>query len=91
MARRVPCPTCGREFTAAQYRVHKFAHRRDEFLRRDPVDLSTSRLLPIEVPDDSDEPMEDAIPAQNSDYSLSPIDDPFSDSHGNAGEVPLIR
>jgi hypothetical protein len=90
MARRVICLKCHREFTAAQYRVHEFAHRRDEFLRQDPVDLPTSSLLPIEVPDDSDEVMEDTfnVPAQTVDHSFSPNDDPFSDDHDNAGGFP---
>ena len=61
MARHVTCPKCHREFTAAQYNIHKFTHNRDELLQRGPVDPPTSRLLAIEVPDDSDEVMEDVF------------------------------
>ena len=87
MGRRVTCPKCYREFTAAQYLIHEYSHRRDEFSRKDPIDLPTSKLLPIEVPDDSDEEMEDILGpgAQTMDYNLPPIDNPFSDNHENAG------
>ena len=86
MARQVTCPQCCLKFTAAQYCVHVYAHRCDEFSRRDPVDLPTSKLLPIEVADDSDEVMEDVfdLPAQSADHCFSPNDDPFSDSHEDA-------
>jgi hypothetical protein len=85
MARRVICPKCYRDFTPAQYQIHKFAHTRDEFSQKDPVDLPTSRLLPIEVPDDSDEAMEDTFeaPVQATDCGLSPNDNHFSDNHEN--------
>jgi len=55
MARRVTCPKCGLQFSATQYEVHKFTHHHDLLLRKDPIDASTSRLLPIEVSDDDDE------------------------------------
>jgi hypothetical protein len=85
MARRVICPKCYRDFTPAQYQIHKFAHTRDEFSQKDPVDLPTSRLLPIEVPDDGDEAMEDTFeaPVQATDCGLSPNDNHFSDNHEN--------
>ena len=85
MARQVTCPKCHLVFTAAQYNVHKFTHRRDEFVQKNPVDLPTSRLLPIEVPDDSDEAMEDMHegPAPTTDYGPFPSNDPFSDNHEN--------
>ena len=81
MARQVTCPKCHRSFTAAQYKIHKFAHCRDEFSRKDPGDFPTSRLLPIEVSDNGDELMEDAFEASppTADYGLSPHNDPFSD------------
>lgn len=87
MARRIICPKCHLEFTPAQYSVHKFAHNRDEYSRRDPVDLPSARLLPIDVPDDSDEAMEDAFeaPAQTTEHQLSLGDDPFADDYENAG------
>jgi hypothetical protein len=83
MARRITCPQCHQEFTTAQYHIHKFTHLRDQFLQKDPVDPSTSKLLPIEVSDDSDESMEDVfdVSAQSMDHHLSPDDDPFSDNH----------
>ena len=91
MARQVTCPKRHKGFTAAQYLVHKSTHHRDEFRQKDPVDLPTSKLLPIEVPDDSDpdesnpddsdEVMEDTFEAttQTTNHGLSTHDDPFSD------------
>lgn len=80
MARRITCHKCYKEFSAAQYYVHKFTHTRDKFLPRNPVDLPTSNLLPIAVPDDSDEVMEDAFNTPT--HSLSPT---ISDNHENSG------
>lgn len=89
MARRVTCPKCRREFTAAQYTIHKFAHRRDEFSRKDPVDPLASKLLPIDIGDDSDEVMEDTpeAPAPTADLGF-PTDNPFSDDHEDTGNSP---
>ena len=90
MARKKTCLKCHQEFTAAQYLVHQYAHRRDEFSQREPGVLPTSGLLPIEVPDDSDEEMEDVFnaPDEAVDHALSPKDDPFSDNHENTENFP---
>jgi hypothetical protein len=94
MARRVICPQCRLEFTAAQYIVHKFTHHRDDFSRMAPTDLPTLRLLPIEVPDDSGEVMEDTPTQtmdQTMDHHLLPNDNSFSNNHENASDFPLYN
>jgi len=90
MARRKTCLKCGRDFTDAQYRVHKFTHLRDQALQKDPADLPTSRLLPIEVPEEDAIMAEDTLqgPTQSMDDDHTLEDDPFSDDY-NTSTNPL--
>jgi len=86
MARRITCPTCNLVFTKAQYQIHKFTHRRDEALQRNPVELLTSRLLPVEVPDE-DATMTDGDlegPTQPSDHNIF-NNSPFSEDYATSG------
>lgn len=104
MARRKICTKCGQEFTEAKYNIHKFTHLRDQVLRKGPADVPTSRLLPVDVPEDDIIMEEDASQGstQPVDYSHSPFADhhettdtslqhnnPFSDDYAMDNDLPL--
>lgn len=86
MARRKTCIQCGQEFTESKYKIHKFTHLRDQFLRKDPTDVLATGLLPVEVPDE-DVIMEDMsqVSAQSTDHVYA-VDDPPSNYHETAGD-----
>jgi hypothetical protein len=81
MGRRTTCLTCGRVFTNAQYQVHKFTHQRDQAVHENPIDLPTSRLLPITVPEEDIIMAEDESqgPIQSTSHTLG--NNPFSDDY----------
>ena len=79
MARRKICTKCGLEFTDAQYRIHTLSHLHDQDLQKAPADLPTSRLLPIEVPEEDVIMTEDTL--QPIDWDHVPGDNPFTDHH----------
>lgn len=90
MARRITCPTCGQVFTNAQYKVHKFTHRRDQALQENPIDLPTSRLLPIIVPEEDTIMTEDELqgPTPPTSYNHTLDNNPFSDDYDTSNNAP---
>lgn len=86
MAQRIICKKCGKEFTEAKYKIHKFIHLRDQFLQKPPAGPLASGLLPIEVSDEDIAMAEDTpnSPAQSSDHSNSPNGSHFSNDHETA-------